>query len=358
MQKLKLLNNELELPAFLPDATYGTVRALDFNDVLMSGTPGVVMNAMHLATKPGVKTLKKFNGIKNFVGFNAPILTDSGGFQVFSLIRENSKYGGIRNNEIIFRPGKTGKKFIYTPEKCISNQFAYRSDIMMCLDYCTHPDDAIEIQQKSVELTIRWAKLCKNEYDKQFLNYKYSSDSRPLIFAIIQGGNDKELRRHCAESLIDIGFDGFGFGGWPIDSMGYLVTDILEYTAELMPAGSIKYAMGLGKPEEIVSLCRLGYNLFDCVIPTREARHHRLYVFTDDDISNNPFYEYIYILDDKYRLDEKPISENCDCYTCKNYSKAFIRHLFKAGDTLAYRLATIHNLRFYSMLMEKLRDGR
>ena len=131
MQKLKLLNSELQLPAFLPDATYGTVKSLDYNDVLLSGIDGVVMNAMHLATKPGVKVIKKFNGIKSFVGFNAPILTDSGGFQVFSLISENSKYGEIRNNEIIFRPDKTGNKFIYTPEKCISNQFAYRSDIMM-----------------------------------------------------------------------------------------------------------------------------------------------------------------------------------------------------------------------------------
>ena len=155
-------------------------------------------------------------------------------------------------------------------------------------------------------------------------------------------------------------FDGYGFGGWPVSSEGRLIKDILAYTAGLMPDDTIKYAMGLGKPDGIMQCVKMGYNLFDCVIPTREARHHRLYVFTDDDVNYNPFYEFIYILDDKYRTDEKSISEDCDCYTCKNYSKAFIRHLFKAGDTLAYRLATIHNLRFYSILMEKIRchNGR
>jgi queuine tRNA-ribosyltransferase len=188
------------------------------------------------------------------------------------------------------------------------------------------------------------------------VNYKYSDSHRPLIFAIIQGGNDKKLREQFAKSLLDIGFDGFGFGGWPIDTDGVLVTDILKYTAELMPDDQVKYAMGLGKPEEIVELSRYGYNLFDCVIPTREARHHRLYIFLSDDIYDKPFYEFVYILDEKHRTADKPVSENCDCYTCENYSRAFLRHLFKVGDTLAYRLATIHNLRFYSKLMEKIRE--
>ena len=358
MRGIKLLHGELELPAFLPDATYGIVRTLDFNDVLMTGTGGLVMNAMHLAKKPGLRLIKKFNGINKLTGFPNPILTDSGGFQIFSLIRENKKYGEIRNNEVIFHPGLSDKKYIYTPEKCIQNQFSYRSDIMMCLDYCTHPDDDIEIQKKSVDMTVRWAKLCKKEYENQIKNYKYTDTQRPLIFAIIQGGSDRPLRKYCADSLIDIGFDGYGFGGWPLDSSGNLVTDILKYTAELMPSALIKYAMGLGRPEEIVECCQFGYNLFDCVIPTREARHQRLYVFTDDDIYKKPFYSFVYILDDKYAVDEKPVSESCDCYTCKHYSRAFIRHLFKINDPLAHRLATIHNLRFYAALMEKIRIRR
>ena len=357
MKRINLLHGQLELPAFFPDGTYGVIRSLDFNDVSNAGIPGVVMNAMHLASKPGLKLIKKSNGIHNLVGFDKPILTDSGGFQVFSLIRENKKYGEIRNNELIFYPGLSSEKYIYTPQKCIQNQFAYRSDMVVCLDYCTHPDDPPKVHRQSVETTLRWAKACKKEYEIQMKNYKYTEDHRPLLFAVIQGGNEKELRKYCAEGLIEIGFDGFGFGGWPLDSTGNMVMDILEYTASLMPAETIKYAMGIGRPEEIVECCKFGYNLFDCVIPTREARRQRLYVFTDDDVYNKPFYKYVYIMDDIHAIDTTPIGDDCQCYTCQNYSKAYLRHLFKVGDSLAHRLATIHNLHFYATLMERIKKN-
>jgi queuine tRNA-ribosyltransferase len=224
----------------------------------------------------------------------------------------------------------------------------------MCLDYCTHPNDSRDLQEKSVETTIKWAQLCKDEYVLQVDNYKYSSSHRPLVFGIIQGGNYPDLRRKCAEELIEIGFDGFGFGGWPLDEKGNFLWDVLKLTADLMPDNTIKYAMGVGRPEEIVKCVEFGYNLFDCVIPTREARHHRLYTFIDE-IDRDPFYDFVYIMDDKYINDTVSISEHCDCFCCKNFSRAFLRHLFKIGDSLACRLATIHNLRFYSMLMEKIR---
>ena len=356
---LKLLNTEIKLPAFFPDGTYGTVKSIDFRDLDYSKIDGVVMNALHLSSKPGINVLKRTGGVKRFVQTNKAILTDSGGFQMFSLIQQNKKYGTIRNKEIIFHPDMGKEKLIYTPEKCIRNQFVYGSDIIMCLDICTHPDSDYSVQLDSVKHTIAWAKQCKKEYLTQLKNYKYVQDRRPLLFAIIQGGMNKDLRKMCAEELVEIGFDGYGYGGWPIDSSGNLVGEILQYTAQQMPDDSIKYAMGIGKPEAIVECYKYGYQLFDCVIPTREARHQRLYVYnpSQTDVFQDNFYNYMYIMDDKYALDMNPISELCDCYCCKNYSRAYLRHLFKINDPLAYRLATIHNLRFYTNLMEKLRKS-
>ncbi len=348
----------LKLPTFFPDGTYGVVKAVDAQDLQNARIDGLVMNALHLSTKPGASLVKRMGGIHAFTGYTGPILTDSGGFQVFSLIRENAAYGQIRNNEILFYPGMGDEKYIFTPQKCVQNQFAIRSDIIMCLDYCTHPDDPPEVQRQSVDTTIRWAKLCRREYELQCKNYRYTPENRPLLFGIIQGGNDFALRKACAEALIDIGFDGFGFGGWPLDAQGNLIDDILAYTAALMPDSGIKYAMGLGRPEEIVRCARMGYDLFDCVIPTREARHRRLYVHNHDDVNAPDFYRFLYIMDDAHVSDAAPVSEGCDCHCCKNYSRAYLRHLFKIDDVLAYRLATIHNLRFFSTLMERIRAGQ
>ena len=341
---LSLNHGNIKLPAFLPDATRGVVRCVDAQDLMACRVPGLVMNTYHLLTKPGLSTIKALGGLHAFSGWSGPILTDSGGFQVFSLIRENKKFGEIRKNEIIFRPrDDKGKKISITPEKCIQAQFAYGSDIIMCLDYCTHPDDPPEVNRRSVDITIEWARRCKDEYNRLAAN----SLKKPLIFGIIQGGSDCSLRKECADALIEIGFDGFGFGGWPLDSAGKLTEDILAYTASLMPDNTPKYAMGLGRPEGIVSCLKMGYNLFDCVIPTREARHNRLYVWGGD------FYEHFYPLDDIYRRDPRPVSDLCDCHACRNYSRGYLRHLLATGDSLGNRLATIHNLRFYTMLMEK-----
>lgn len=348
---------QVPLPTFFPDGTYGAVKAVDAGDLRTAGIEGLVMNALHLSTKPGAGLVKRMGGLNGFMGFTGPILTDSGGFQVFSLIRENTKYGQIRNNEIHFYPGMGAERYLYSPQKCIQNQFALQSDIIMCLDYCTHPDDPPEIQEKSVDTTIRWGKLCKQEYEVQCNNQQCTQENRPLIFGIIQGGNDLALRTRCAEALMDIGFDGFGFGGWPLDSQGKLMEEVLAHTARCMPDHLVKYAMGIGRPEEIVRCVEWGYTLFDCVIPTREARHHRLYVYTQEDVWAPDFYKFMYILDDRYATDAAPVSEDCDCYCCRNHSRAYLRHLFKMEDAQAYRLATIHNLRFYSMLMERIRGG-
>jgi queuine tRNA-ribosyltransferase len=301
-------------------------------------------------------------GLHAFTGWQGVILTDSGGFQLFSLIRENGRYGEIRDNEIIFRPERGDKKLIYTPEKCIRAQFMFKSDIIMALDMCTHPDDPAGVQERAVTLTARWAERCRREYDALIAAYRGAP--RPLMFGIIQGGGDPALRAECGRQLRDINFDGYAFGGWPLDSAGNIRLDILKMAADAMPDDKPKYAMGLGKPEEIVQCVDMGYSLFDCVIPTREARHHRLYAFRPGMATpagarapDGNFYRHIFILDEKYMSDGNPPDAGCDCALCANHSAAYLRHLFKVGDSQAMRLATAHNLRFYGRLMELLRDG-
>ena len=359
MQSLRTASGDVKLPAFFPDATHGSVRATGFEDVVAAGTPGLVMNCYHLFNRPGPKLIKSLGGLHGFTGFSRPILTDSGGFQLYSLIRENAAYGEIRDNEIIFRPDMGKEKLIFTPEKCIQAQFQYGSDIMMALDVCTHPSDSDEMQRRSVELTVKWAARCRAEFDKLMVGRK---GARPLLFAIVQGGGEASLRMECGQRLQEIGFDGYGFGGWPLGSDGKLREDILRAAADAMPDGLPKYAMGLGQPDEIVKCVKMGYGLFDCVIPTREARHQRLYVFKEGMASaegvsaeNGKFYRYHYALDDKYARDGGPIEEGCDCALCAGHSRAFLHHLFKAGDSQAYRLATAHNLRFYERVMAYIR---
>ena len=360
LTELRLNHGVVPLPAFFPDGTYGAVRCVDSADLVGCGVRGLVMNSYHLLVKPGVSVIREFGGLRAFAGWNGPILTDSGGFQVFSLIRENPKYGEIRKNEVIFRPDGGKEKIILTPEKCVAAQFTYGSDIIMCLDHCTRPDDSYDANAQSVETTVEWAKRCKREYERQMMTRRIPDERRPLIFGIIQGGGFFDLRRECADALKGVGFDGYGFGGWPMNSGGELVEDILEHTARLMPDDTPKYAMGLGKPDEMAKCLKMGYNLFDCVIPTREARHNRLYVFNNDGNGGegaDPLaYSHYYILDERHIRDTSPVSSQCDCLTCRAYSRAYLRHLHKAGDSSAYRLATIHNLRFYTQFMERLRS--
>ena len=358
MNNLDTPSGTLALPAFFPDATYGAIRAGTFEDVYAAGLFGCEMNSYHLMTKPGAKLIKALGGLHGFTGYRGAILTDSGGFQLYSLIRENPAYGEIREKEIIFRPDQGREKLTFTPEKCMQVQFQYGSDIMMALDMCTHPDDPMDVQRRSVELTVKWGERCRAEFDK----LSARMEKKPKLFGIVQGGADPDLRLECARRLEAIGFDGYGFGGWPLDRDGNFRLDILRMAADAMPDHKVKYAMGLGRPEEIAALVSMGYGLFDCVIPTREARHQRLYTWvpgmdTPEGVrrADGKFYKFLYILDDDHRRDAAPVDEHCDCLLCRNHSRAYLHHLFKVGDPYALRLATAHNLRFYGRLMELLR---
>jgi len=363
LKSIVLEKIEIKFPIYFPDATRGVIRSLDSQDLEEVGVEGVVVNSFHLMSEPGPTVLKSHKGIKNFMGWDGWVVSDSGGFQLLSLVYENKSFGKIDDNGITFYRDSKGKKSRHqlTPEKAIQIQFNIGADIMICLDDCPSAKATIEENHESVRRTIEWAKRSKDEFLKQISNRRIN-ENRPMLFAVIHGGNDKSLREECARELINIGFDGFCFGGWPLDNNKKLNHDILSFTASLMPSELPKFALGVGNPKAVVDCVKMGYTIFDCVLPTRDARHKRLYVYIKDpqeiDIFNEEIItDFVYITDERYVRDPSPISNYCDCHTCKNYSRSYLRHLFEIEDSLAWRLATIHNLRTYSKLIEILRKN-
>ncbi|MEZ4864063.1 MAG: tRNA guanosine(34) transglycosylase Tgt [Caldilineaceae bacterium] len=358
MADLSLPHGSLVLPTFLPDATLGVVRAVDSVDLTNCGIQAVVMNTFHLMQHPGSSTVQALGGLHEMCGWPHPILTDSGGFQAYSLIRQNAKYGRLTNDGIVFQPDGANRKYQLTPEKCIQLQLSYGADIVMCLDDCTHVDDPPATQEESVRRTIAWAKRCRQEFDRQCQQRKLTDDQRPLLFGVIQGGGSDALRRHCAEALLAIGFDGYGYGGWPLDADGALLTDMLGYTRDLVPAHLPMHALGVGHPANIAACAAMGYGIFDSALPTRDARRGRLYSFTATDAQpsahHSDWFRFLYLTDDKFIKAREPIAEDCDCLTCRHYSRGYLNHLYRANDAAFMRLATLHNLRFMARLMARL----
>ena len=371
-------HGELRLPAFLPDATRGVIRSLDARDLEACGVPGLVVNAFHLAHRPGSRVVEGLGGIHKVMDWTRPVVTDSGGFQIFSLIRQNAKLGSITNKHAVFRAAGDRKTERLSPEKSIQIQLRLGADILICLDDCTHPDDPPPEQAASLARTIAWARRCKDEFHRGLATRgrpsgrgrrtvakggaelvsvsRETETSRPLLFGVVQGGTDAGLRRRCAEALIALDLDGYCFGGWPFDSQGRFLADTLALTASLLPDDKPKYAMGLGNPASLIACVRMGYGLFDCALPTRDARRGRLYAFRSASPADLAF-ERVYIRDATHHRDASPVSGACDCLCCRHYSRAYLHHLFAVGDSLAWRLATIHNLRFYAMLMRRLGEG-
>lgn len=359
--RLDLPNGQLRLPAFLPDATHGVVRATDAADMRACGIQALVMNVFHLMQKPGSTTIKALGGLHAMSGWDGPIMTDSGGFQAYSLIRENAKYGSLTDKGLIFRPDGARDRILLTPEKSIQLQMQFGADIVVCLDDCTHADDPYEVQRKSVDRTVAWAKRCKDEFERRL--DKHQEGLRPLLFGVVQGGGDLALRQECAEKLLEIGFDGYGLGGWPLDGEGKLLTEVIAFLRRIIPAEYPMHALGVGHPNHIVSLCRMGYELFDCTLPTRDARQGRLYTYNSAlegiDPDAERWFSFIYIKDDVHKRDGRPLDPSCDCPVCQRYSRGFLHHLYDIGDVAYQRLATIHNLRFMTRLTEYMRtEGR
>ena len=362
--KIKTKNGEILTPFFMPDATRGFVKSLARENLERANVGPMVVNAYHLYLQPGMEIVKKAQGINKFMNWPYPLLSDSGGYQIFSLIHKNPQNGKITDEKAIFKSPLNGSMHEITPEKSIQIQFDLGADMMVVLDDVPPNNYSKEKIKDAVERTIDWARRCKEEYEKQLKARKISEENQPLIFGVIQGGGYSDLRKYCAEKLIKIGFDGYGFGARHIDAQGNFMEEVVRETADLIPENSLRFALGVGTPEDIVKFVSLGWDMFDCVIPTREGRHGRLFVWNpgaelldfQELGSGKSFYETININNEKFKDDFSPVDQNCGCELCRNHSRAYLKHLFATGDPLAMRLASIHNLKFYMELMEKLRN--
>lgn len=325
----------VETPAFMPVGTYGTVKGMTPEEVQGTGAEILLGNTFHLWLRPGMEVMRKHGDLHDFMKWQGPILTDSGGFQVFSL----GKLRKITEQGVTFRSPINGDKILLTPEVSMEVQTALGSDIVMQFDECTpYPATEVEAQQ-SMALSLRWAKRCKDEFERL--------QNPNALFGIIQGGMYESLREVSLKGLVDIGFDGYAIGGLSVGEPKTDMIRILNHTTPLIPADKPRYLMGVGKPEDLVEGVRRGIDMFDCVMPTRNARNGHLFV-TDGVIK---------IRNAKHRDDTSPLDEHCDCYTCRNYSRAYLYHLDKCNEILGARLNTIHNLRFYQRVMQGLRDA-
>jgi queuine tRNA-ribosyltransferase len=361
VKSLVVKGRTIQLPDFFPDATKGVIRACTSEDVAEAGINGLIVNTYHLLTQPGPTVLEQCGGIKKYMNWNGTIISDSGGWQMFSLLHRNSGMGSINDDGVTFiKETKAGKfKYKITPEKCIQTQFAIGADIMICLDYFTPENPSAVDLELSVKRTVEWAGRCKEEFDTLCKQRELGEMDRPLLFCVLQGGRDKKSIEKCAEGLKNFKFDGWGLGGWLFDEEKRLDLDICRHYYACMESNKPTYALGIGSPQAVVDCANIGFDIFDCVLPTRDARHKRLYVFNGNpDERHDGWYSTFQINRERYSKDFSPISEFCDCFTCKNYTRSYLRHLFEIEDTLAYRLATIHNLRMYSMLMESIRRQR
>jgi len=374
---LETKSGVVHTPFFMPIATKGAVKNIAPDDLKSIGAEIVLGNTYHLWLRPGDELVAKAGGLHSFMNWHGPILTDSGGYQVFSLgVRAEKKFGfnGVKLSEegVEFADPVDGKKYFMSPEKAIDIQLNLGSDIIMVLDECPPYPCSYKKAKESMELTLRWAKRCKvyfesrtdtNEPKATNHEPRTTNHKRPLLFGIVQGSTYEDLRKECARKLIEIGFDGYAIGGVAVGEPRKHLYEILDWTIPLLPEDRPRYLMGLGKPEEIVSAVEKGVDMFDCVIPTREGRHGRLFIKKSKSQnvtrrtskkSKDDFYETINIGNEQFREDFAPIDENCGCYTCKNYSRAYLSHLLKTNEPLFLRLASIHNLNFYLELMRIL----
>jgi queuine tRNA-ribosyltransferase len=306
-----------------------------------------MVNAFHLASAPGASAVKSLGGIHAFTGFHGTIASDSGGYQIYSMVSRSKSRGRVTEKGLVYRSGS--RRYELTPSKAIQRQWRIGADILFCLDHCTHPSEDADSQRASVENTIRWAAECKQEFDR--LRDTGEVDSGRALYAVVQGGRDTELRRRCAGELRSLGFDGYGYGGWPVDAAGELEASVYE-VPQLIGPGFPLHALGIGSPRNVVAAAGGGYTSFDCVMPTRDARHGRLFVSGPSMQEGRS----INIKDERFVRMQAPVDDKCDCECCSRHTAGFLNHLFVIGDPAGARLATIHNLRYYVRLMKWIRE--
>ena len=334
--RLTLEHGVVETPVFMPVGTYGTVKGMLPRDIEEIQAQIILGNTFHLYLRPGLDVVKEHGGLHEFIKWDKPILTDSGGFQVFSL----GAMRKIKEEGVTFRSPIDGSKVFLSPEVSMEIQKVLNSDIVMIFDECTPYPATHEEAQKSLQLSLRWAKRCKTHHHEVL-------DNKNALFGIIQGGMYEDLRDESLEGLLEIGFDGYAIGGLSVGEPKEEMIKVLDYLPNKMPHDKPRYLMGVGKPEDIVEGIRRGVDMFDCVMPTRNARNGHYFV-TDG---------LVRIRNSKYRHDQSPLDPHCDCYTCKNFTRAYLFHLEKCGEMLGSMLGTIHNLRYYQRFTQDIRDA-
>jgi queuine tRNA-ribosyltransferase len=331
--RLVTAHGVVETPCFMPVGTQGTVKAMLPRDLKELGCQILLSNTYHLYLRPGHGLIRQLGGLHRFMGWQGPILTDSGGYQVFSLgaMRKISEDGAR------FQSHLDGSSHLLTPEKVVEIQEALGSDIAMVLDECIAHDAAKDYARDSTERTIRWAKRCLNARNKP----------DQLMFGIIQGGLFEDLRRFCVDELSGLAFEGFAVGGLGVGEGEEQLNSVGSFTVALLPQSKPRYLMGVGRPQDIVNAVRAGFDMFDCVIPTRNARNGTVFTWLGK----------VNIKRAEYANDPRPLDENCGCYSCRNFSRAYLRHLYMAGEILSSQLNSLHNLYFYHRLMDKCREA-
>ena len=326
-------HGSVETPAFMPVGTQATVKSLTPSDLDELGIQMIIVNAYHLYLRPGHNLVKTMGGIHEFMGWHKPVTTDSGGFQILSLSRKRK----ILENGILFQSHLDGSKHLLTPSKDIEIQESLGSDIMMCLDECPPSDSTKDYVKSAVELTTRWARLCKEA----------QTSHNNALFGIVQGGVYRDLREKSACDLMEIGFDGYSIGGLGIGESPEETYETVAHCISLLSKQKVRYLMGIGKPIDIVEAVIQGVDLFDCVVPTRNARNGTVFTSRGKIVIKNA----------QYSEDNSPLDNKCGCYTCLNFTRSYLRYLLIAGELLAYRLLTLHNLNYYASLMRKVRES-
>ncbi len=359
--KLETRSGVIETPVFMPIATRGAVKHLTTDDLRMLGASIVLGNTYHLWLRPGDEMIARAGNLHQFMRWDGPILTDSGGFQVFSLgARAAERFGknGVKLSEdgVEFQDPTNGDTHFLSPEKSVDIQLNLGSDIIMVLDECPPYPCTEEYALRSLERTTRWAARAKAHFEKRIVELGLT-ENKPLLFGIVQGSVYPDLRAQSARELVAIGFDGYAIGGVAVGEPRETLPEILAATLPYLPADKPRYLMGLGRPEEIVMAVRAGVDMFDCVIPTREGRHARLFYWADAPLDESgKFYETKNLSGEEFREDFSPIDATSPVVILREYSKAYLRHQFAVAEPLAGRLATLHNLAFYLGLMQKLRE--
>jgi len=334
--RLTFARGSVETPAFMPVGTYGTVKAMTPEELRASGAEIILGNTFHLMLRPGVAIIARHGDLHGFMHWDGPILTDSGGFQVFSL----ADMRVIDETGVQFQSPIDGSPVFLGPEQSMAVQHALGADIVMIFDECTPYPAHVTQARASMELSLRWAERSKRAHQDDLNN-------PAALFGIVQGGMYPPLRLESARELQRIGFDGYAIGGLSVGETAAERLAVLDVTVPALPVTAPRYLMGVGKPEDIVEAVRRGVDLFDCVLPTRNARNGYLFTRFGD----------IRIRNSQYQNDTRPLDEQCDCYVCRHYSRAYLRHLDKCNEILGARLNTMHNLYYYQQLMAGLREA-